>query len=122
MSDNQRDLNILRRAPVYITGNAWIPSTRTLPLMQYTVAEYTVKPTKLKAVQKALGDFVGQVRRYEPRTLYLVFSDDLKCSFVHVMAFESVAAERKHSQSRYVERFAHLVSPHCVGKPVFSEM
>jgi quinol monooxygenase YgiN len=90
--------------------------------MQYTVAEYTVKQAKLKAVQRALGEFVAQVRQHEPRTLYLVFSDDTKCTFVHVMAFENGAAERKHSQSRYVERFARTVSPHCVGKPVFSEM
>ena len=90
--------------------------------MSYTVAEYTVKPSKLKAVQKALSEFVAQVRKHEPRTLYLVFSDDTKCTFVHVMSFESAEAERKHSQSRYVGQFARIVSPHCVGKPVFSEM
>ena len=90
--------------------------------MQYTVAEYTVKPSKLKAVQKALGEFVAHVRQHEPRTLYLVFSDDTKCSFVHVMSFEDGEAERKHSQSRYVERFARTVSPYCVGRPLFSEM
>lgn len=90
--------------------------------MPYTVAEYTVKPSQLKAVQKALSEFVAQVRKHEPRTLYLVFSDDTKCTFVHVMSFENEEAERKHSQSRHVERFARVVSPHCVGKPVFSEM
>ncbi|HEY2952757.1 MAG TPA: hypothetical protein VGK40_09250, partial [Verrucomicrobiae bacterium] len=90
--------------------------------MPYTVAEYTVVPAKLKAVQKALSEFVAQVRQHEPRTLYLVFSDDIKCSFVHVMSFENAEAERKHSQSLYVERFARTVSPHCVGRPVFSEM
>ncbi len=90
--------------------------------MQYTVAEYTVRKDKLKTVKSALAKFVSQVRRHEPRTLYLVFGDDTQCAFVHVMAFEDDAAERQHSQSGYAETFARNVSPHCVGKPVFSQM
>ena len=90
--------------------------------MQYTVAEYVVLPEKRKAVKRALHEFVSKVRLHEPRTLYLVFWDEANGSFIHVMSFEDDAAEHRHSQSPYAGRFARIISPHCIGRPRFSEM
>ena len=67
--------------------------------MQYTVARYIIAADKVRRVKKALAEFVAQVRHHEPRTLFLVFGDDTKGSFVHVMSFESEAAHRRHSLS-----------------------
>ena len=60
----------------------------------------------VKAVKKALSEFIGEVRKHEPRTLYLIFREDGQHTFVHWMWFENEAAERRHSQSRYNDRFA----------------
>lgn len=89
--------------------------------MKFTMARYTVKPEKLKEVKKAIAEVTGEIRRHEPRTLYLVFREESATSFIHLMSFENEAAERKHSQSRYVDRFVKKLYPSCVGKPVFTE-
>jgi quinol monooxygenase YgiN len=90
--------------------------------MTYVLARYTVRPEKLKEVKRAISDFVAEVRRHEPRTLYLVFRNEDKATFLHLMTFENEAAERRHSQSRYVDRFVKKLYPNCVGRPVFSDL
>lgn len=90
-------------------------------MMKYTMARYTVRPEKIKTVKQAIAEFVAEVRRHEPRTLYLVFREPGQHSFVHWMSFEDDAAERRHAQSRYNDRFVKKLFPNCVGKAVFSD-
>jgi quinol monooxygenase YgiN len=89
--------------------------------MKYTMAKYTVKQEKLKEIKKAIADVVAEIRQHEPRTLYLVFREESTTSFIHLMAFENEGAERRHAQSRYIDRFVKKLYPNCVGKPVFTE-
>ena len=89
--------------------------------MKYTMAKYTVKPETVKAVKRAIAEFVEEVRKYEPRTLYVVFREEGQHTFVHWMCFENEAAERRHSQAQYSKRFAHKLAPTFVGKAAFSE-
>src|SRR5437870_3359559 len=89
--------------------------------MKYTLARYTVRPEKVKEVKRALAEFIAEVRKHEPRTLYLVFRENGQHTFVHWMSFESEAAERRHSQSRYNDHFVKKILPNCVGKPTFTE-
>jgi quinol monooxygenase YgiN len=89
--------------------------------MKYTMARYTVRPEKVKEVKKAVAEFISEVRKHEPRTLYVVFRENGQHTFVHWMAFEDEAAERRHSQSRYNDHFVKKLLPNCVGKAVFTE-
>ena len=89
--------------------------------MKYTLAKYTVRPEKVKEVKKALAEFIAEVRKHEPRTLFAVFRENGQHSFIHWMRFENEAAERRHSQSRYNDRFARKLLANCVGKPFFTD-
>src|SRR5437016_11842347 len=89
--------------------------------MKYTLARYTVRPEKVKEVKRAIAEFIAEVRKHEPRTLYLVLRENGQHNFVHWMAFENEAAERRHSQSRYNDRFVKKLLPNCLGKASFSE-
>ena len=86
------------------------------------MSTYTVKPEKLKEVKKAIAEVVAEIREKEPRTLFLVFREEGTSTFLHLMSFESEAAERKHAQSRYVDRFVKKLYPHCLGRPTFVEL
>jgi quinol monooxygenase YgiN len=90
--------------------------------MKYTMAKYTVKEERLKDVKRAIAEVVAEIRKREPRTLYLVFREESRPTFIHLMSFESEAARRKHAQSRYIDRFVKKVYPICEGKPVFAEL
>ena len=85
------------------------------------MARYTVRPEKVKEVKRALAEFISEVRRHEPRTLYLVFREDGAHSFVHWMCFENDAAERRHSQSKYSQHLVRKLMEFCVGKPTFTD-
>ena len=89
--------------------------------MKYTMAKYTVKPETVQAVKRAMAEFADEVRKHEPRTLYVVFREAGQHTFVHWMRFENEAAERRHIQAPYTMRFAHKLSPSFVGKAAFSE-
>jgi quinol monooxygenase YgiN len=89
--------------------------------MKYTMARYTVRPEKVKEVKKAIAEFISEIRKHEPRTLYVVFRENEQHTFVHWMAFENEAAERRHSQSHYNVQFVKKLLPSCVGKAVFTE-
>ena len=89
--------------------------------MKYTMARYIVKPEAVKEVKRALAEFIAEVRKNEPKTLYLVFRENGQHAFVHWMAFENEAAERRHSQSRYNDRFVKKLLPNCIGKAAFTE-
>jgi quinol monooxygenase YgiN len=90
--------------------------------MSYTLAKYSVKPEKLKDVKRALREFVAEMKAHEPRTFYLVFRENSTPTFYHLMSFENEAAERKHAQSHYVERFVKKIYPHCLSRPTFAEL
>jgi len=89
--------------------------------MKYTMARYTVRPETVREVKQAIAEFVTEIRRHEPRTLYLVFREERQHTFVHWMSFEDEAAERRHAQARYNDRFVKKLLPSCVGKASFNE-
>ena len=89
--------------------------------MIYTMAQYTVKPEAAKAVKRAIAEFVNEVRKHEPRTLYVVFREESQHTFVHWMEFENETAERRHAQAQYTKHFAHKLAPTFVGKAAFRE-
>ena len=75
----------------------------------------------VKEVKKAIAEFIAEVRKHEPRTLFLVFREEGRHTFVHWMSFENEAAERRHAQSRYNDHLAKKLLECGAGKPAFSE-
>lgn len=90
--------------------------------MKYTLARFTVKPEHLKDTRLALAELIVEVRKNQPRTLYTVFRTDTPETFVALMGFENEAAEKRHSQSKYIAQFARKILPWCDGKPLFREL
>jgi len=90
--------------------------------MKYTLSRFTVRQESIKEVKRALAELVSEVRRNEPRTLYLVFREESKSTFFTLVSFENEAAWRRHAQSRYVDRFVKKLLPACEGKPLFLDL
>ena len=90
--------------------------------MKYTLARFTVKPEHLQDTRLALAGLMAGVRQHQPRTLYTVFLTDMPGTFVALMGFENEAAEKRHSQSKYIAEFARKILPWCDGKPLFREL
>ena len=90
--------------------------------MKYTLARFTVKPEHLKDTRLALAELIVEVRKNQPRTLYTVFRTDTPETFVALMGFENEAAEKRHSQSKYIAEFARKILPCCDGKPLYREL
>jgi quinol monooxygenase YgiN len=91
-------------------------------IMSYTLCSFTVKPEKIREVKRALAELVGQIRREEPRTFYLVFREAGKPVFFALIAFENEAARRRHAQSRHLDHFVKKLLPSCEGKPRFTDL
>jgi quinol monooxygenase YgiN len=87
--------------------------------MKYIMARYTVRPEAVKQVKKAISEFIAEVHHHEPRTFYAVFRENGQHTFVHLMRFENEEAERRHSRSKYNDRFVKKLLSSCVGKPTF---
>lgn len=90
--------------------------------MNYILSKYTVKEEKLREVKHAISEVVAEIRVHEPRTLFVVFREPGRPTFIHLMGFEDQAAERKHAHSRYIDHFVKALYPNCVGKPVFTDV
>lgn len=90
--------------------------------MKYSLSKFTVKQEKIKEVKRALAELVSEVRKNEPRTLYLVFREEGRSTFFSLVSFADEAAWRRHAQSRYVDRFAKKLLPLCDGRPVFVDL
>jgi len=90
--------------------------------MRYTLVKYTVRPEKVGELKAAMREFMSEVRKHEPKTLFLVFRADDGETFYHLMRFENEAARRKHNQSKYNTHFVRKLYPNCVGRPQITEL
>jgi quinol monooxygenase YgiN len=83
------------------------------------LAHYQVRRESLERCLAAIREFVAYVRAHEPGTLrYDVWqqSDD-PTRFVHAFVFRDAEADRIHSESDEVKKFASVLYPECL-KPV----
>ncbi len=83
------------------------------------LARYEVRPEALDRCLGAIHEFVAYVRANEPGTLRYEVWQELEQStrFVHVFVFRDAAADRAHSESAAVKKFASILYPECL-KPV----
>ncbi len=90
--------------------------------MRYTLVKYTVRPEKVGEVKGAMREFIAEVSKNEPKTLFLVFRAADGNTFYHLMRFENESARRKHNQSKYNAHFVKKLYPNCVGRPQVTEL
>jgi len=87
----------------------------------YQLARYQVRPEALERCLAAIDEFVAYVRAKEPGTLrYDVWQEQADpTKFVHAFIFRDEAADRAHSESAEVKRFASILYPECLAPVEF---
>jgi quinol monooxygenase YgiN len=85
------------------------------------LARYQVRPEALDRCLAAIREFVAYVRANEPGTLrYEVWQErDNPTRFVHIFVFRDVEADRIHSESPEVKKFAEVLYPECLAPVEF---
>jgi len=85
------------------------------------LAHYQVRPEALPRVLAAIREFVAYVRKNEPGTLrYDVWQEkNDPTRFVHSFIFRDAEADRIHSESTEVKKFASVLYPECLAPVEF---
>jgi len=85
------------------------------------LARYQVRPEALERCLTAIHEFVAYVRANEPGTLrYEVWQEhDDPTRFVHIFIFRDAEADRIHSESHEVKKFAAVLYPECLAPVEF---
>ena len=85
------------------------------------LARYQVRKEKLDVCLAAIRDFVAYVRKNEKGTLrYDVWQEkDDPTKFVHIFTFADQDADRIHSESAEVKKFAGILYPNCLAPVEF---
>ena len=85
------------------------------------LARYQVRPEALERCLAAIHEFTAYVRAKEPGTLrYEVWQEDADATrFVHIFVFRDAAADRIHSESAEVKKFASVLYPECLAPVEF---
>jgi quinol monooxygenase YgiN len=79
------------------------------------IARYQVRPEALQRCLAAIHEFVAHVRANEPGTLRYEVWQERKdpTRFVHLFVFRDAEADRMHSESAEVKKFAGVLYPEC---------
>lgn len=85
------------------------------------LARYQVRPEALDRCLRAIQEFVEYVRAKEPGTMrYEVWQErDDPTRFVHLFVFRDAEADRRHSESAEVKKFASVLYPECLAPVEF---
>ncbi len=84
-------------------------------------ARYQVRPETLERCLAAIHEFVAYVRATERGTLrYEVWQEqEDPTRFVHIFVFRDAEADRMHSESAEVKKFASVLYPECLAPVEF---
>jgi quinol monooxygenase YgiN len=87
------------------------------------LARYQIRPEALERCLAAIHEFVAYVRTHEPGTLrYEVWQErDEPTRFVHIFVFRDAEADRIHSESDEVKKFAAVLYPECLAPVEFTD-
>lgn len=85
------------------------------------LARYQVRRESLDKCLAAIREFVAYVRTNERGTLrYDVWQErDDPTRFVHIFTFRDADADRVHSESAQVKKFASILYPECIAPVEF---
>jgi quinol monooxygenase YgiN len=89
----------------------------------HELARYQVRPEALTEVLAAIHEFVEHVRTNEPGALrYEVWQEsEHPTRFVHIFVWRDEEANRVHSESAAVKKFAGILYPNCLAPVEFIE-
>ena len=73
-------------------------------------------------VRKAIIAFVKDIHAKEKGTLAYEAFQVGKRDFMHVMTFKDARAERVHSATYHVKKFASFLYPRCTKGPLFQRV
>ena len=87
------------------------------------LARYEVRPEAVQSCLAAIREFVAYVRRNEAGTLrYEVWQEQKHPTrFVHIFVFRDAEADRIHSESAEVKKFAGVLYPECLAPVEFTD-
>jgi quinol monooxygenase YgiN len=87
------------------------------------LARYEVRPEAVERCLAAIREFVRYVRMNEPGTLrYEVWQEPKHPTrFVHIFVFRDTEADRIHSESAEVKKFAGVLYPECLAPVEFTD-
>lgn len=87
------------------------------------LARYEVRREALERCLAAIRAFVAYVRENEPGTLrYEVWQEPQHPTrFVHIFVFRDADADRVHSESAEVRKFAGILYPECLAPVEFTD-
>jgi quinol monooxygenase YgiN len=87
------------------------------------LARYEVRPEALERCLAAIREFVAYVKMNEPGTLrYEVWQEQGQPTrFVHIFVFRDADADRIHSESAEVKKFAAVLYPECLAPVEFTD-
>jgi quinol monooxygenase YgiN len=87
------------------------------------LARYQVRPEALQRCLAAIHEFVAYVRANEPGTLrYEVWQEQADPTrFVHIFVFRDAEADKVHSESAEVKKFASVLYPECLAPVEFTD-
>ena len=85
------------------------------------LARYQVRPEALERCLAAIREFVAYVRANESGTLRYEVWQERKdpTRFVHIFVFRDAEADRIHSESSDVKKFAAVLYPECLAPVEF---
>ena len=85
------------------------------------LARYQVKPEALERVLAAIHEFVAYVRSNQSGTIrYEVWQEQNDPTrFVHIFIFRDGEADKAHSESAEVKKFASILYPECLAPVEF---
>jgi quinol monooxygenase YgiN len=85
------------------------------------LARYQVRPEALDRCLAAVREFVAYVKAREQGTLrYEVWQEEKDPTrFVHIFTFRDAEADRIHSESAEVKKFASILYPECLAPVEF---
>ncbi len=85
------------------------------------LAHYQVHPESLEKVLAAIHEFVAYVRANEDGTMRYEVWQELNdpTRFVHIFIFRDAEADKRHSESAEVKKFASILYPECLAPVEF---
>ena len=89
----------------------------------HELARYEVRPEALTECLAAIHEFVEYVRIHESGALrYEVWQEaEHPTRFVHIFVWKDADANRIHSESAAVKKFASILYPNCLTPVEFTE-
>lgn len=86
------------------------------------MVSYKLRKGKEKIIISAIKEFVDNVHKFEPETIYTAHREIESDRFVHFMKFPDTEAKQKHAKADYTERFVKTLFQNCREEPKFSTL